>query len=155
MTAPVSARRTVKGTSVPSAHAASRRATSSAIASGVGTDVYQSSHSRPSLAAAASSSTSPDASGSSRTISPVSATGPARAMSAVPERAERLLAGLAGEAVEEDLAVEVVDLVLEAARHESAALDPQWLAVHVEALHDGVHRAHGGRVEPGHRQAPL
>src|SRR3954470_4900680 len=75
--------------------------------------------------------------------------------SARTEGAQRGLAGLAGEPVEEELAVEVVDLVLQAAGHQPAAREPQRLPVDVETLDDAVHGAHGGRPDSGHRQAAL
>src|SRR3712207_6706161 len=81
--------------------------------------------------------------------------GPRRRSAAVAQRPERGLARLPGEPVEEDLAVEVVDLVLQRARHETGALQPDRLAVHVEPLHDGVHRPHRGRPQAGDGQAAL
>src|SRR3954449_1568396 len=68
---------------------------------------------------------------------------------------QRGLARLAGQPVEEDLAVEVVDLVLEAAGHEPLPLQPQRLAVDVEALGHAPHRPHRRRPDPGHREAAL
>src|SRR4051812_25944488 len=128
---------------------------SAAIPSGEGTEVYQCSQSRPSDAAATSASWCSSPSGSSVTTSPVSRIGSRNAISAVAQRAQRRLAGLAGEPVEEDLAVEVIDLMLQASGHQSLALQPQGLAVDVEALGDDVHRAHGGRPDAGHRETPL
>src|SRR4051812_17004691 len=101
---------------------------SAAIPSGEGTEVYQCSQRRPSDAAATSASWCSGPSGSSTTRSPVSRTGSRNATSAVPQRPQRRLPGLPGEPVEEDLAVEVVHLVLEAAGHQSLALQPQRLA---------------------------
>src|SRR3954470_20656835 len=75
--------------------------------------------------------------------------------SARTEGTQRGLAGLAGEPVEEELAVEVVDLVLQAAGHQPATREPQRLAVDIETLDDAVHGAHGGRPDSGHRQAAL
>src|SRR5690606_40316610 len=56
------------------------------------------------------------------------------------DRAHRLLAHRALEAVEVELSVEVVDLVLEAPRHETRALDDDGLAVEVDPLDAGVPR---------------
>src|SRR5918997_3460424 len=81
--------------------------------------------------------------------------GPRRRSAAVPQRPERGLARLPGEPVEEDLAVEVVDLVLQRAGQEAGALESQRLAVHVEPLHDGVHRPPRGRPDAGDGQAAL
>src|SRR5918997_925982 len=84
-----------------------------------------------------------------------SVTGPTVGGSAVAQGAQGALAGLAGEPVEEHLPVEVVDLVLQAARHQPAARQPQRLPVDVEALDDRVHRPHGRRPDAGDGQAPL
>src|SRR5918998_1072822 len=77
------------------------------------------------------------------------------ASAALAQRPERGLAGLAGEPVEEHLAVEVVDLVLQRAGHQAGARQPQRLAVHVEALDDGLHRPHRGRPQARDGQAAL
>src|SRR3954453_12236828 len=127
---------------VPAACRRSRAAMSSAISAGEGTEVYQSSHSRPSDAAVTSSSWWSARSGSRVTVSPVRITGSRKGTSAVAQGAEGALAGLTGQPVEEERAVEVVHLVLERAGHQPAALQPQGPAVHVEALHRGVHGAH-------------
>src|SRR4051812_3731973 len=123
--------------------------------SGDGTEVYQSSHRRPSDAAATRSSECSTRSGSRVTRSPVRVTGSRNGMSAGVQRAQRRLPRLAGESVEEDLAVEVVALVLQAAGHQAGALQPQRLAVDVEALGDAVHGTDRGCPDAGHRQAAL
>src|SRR3954447_16722419 len=85
-----------------------------------------------------------------RSVTAATVRGSARAQG--PQRG---LAGLAGQPVEEDLAVEVVDLVLQAARHEPGARQPQRLPVDVEPLDDGLHRPHRGRPQPRDGQAAL
>src|SRR5690606_13659258 len=57
--------------------------------------------------------------------------------------------------VDVEHAVEVVDLVLEAAGHELLALDYDGLAVEVDALDAGVPGALRGEPQPRHGQAAL
>src|SRR5690606_4948901 len=57
--------------------------------------------------------------------------------------------------VEVEHAVQVVALVLEAARHELLALDHHRLSLEVRALDAGVPRASGGEPQSGHGQAPF
>ncbi len=64
-------------------------------------------------------------------------------------------AGIAVEAVDEQHAVEMVGLMLDAARHHLAALDGDRLAVHVHALGDDVQVSLAVEVEAGNGQAPL
>src|SRR3954454_11288183 len=154
-TVPSATRRTTNGSIVLVSWRASRFAMSAAMVSGDGTEVYQSSHSRPSDAAVTSSSWWSARSGSRVTVSPVRITGSRKGTSAGAQGAEGALAGLTGQPVEEERAVEVVHLVLERAGHQPAALQPQGLAVHVEALHRGVHGAHRRRPDPRHREAAL
>src|SRR6476646_4261420 len=81
--------------------------------------------------------------------------------SLLPVVGARLLAQLAlhevslqrSQAVDEQKAVDVVDLVAERAREELGALVGPLLPVRVEPLHDDARRAHGGAAEAGHGQA--
>src|SRR5690606_9215408 len=69
---------------------------------------------------------------------------------------EELGATLGVESVDEQAAVEVVGLVLEAAGHEALAADLQRLAAHVEAARDRPQPPRPRVVEPARqREAPL
>src|SRR5207248_9967151 len=83
--------------------------------------------------------------------------------SLLPVVASGLLAQLAleqvalegGEAVHEQEAVDVVDLVAEGPRQQVRALVGALLAVRVQALHHHPCGAHGRAAEPRHREAAL
>src|SRR4051794_34673912 len=107
-------------------------------------------------AARARSAAAPISGRSAASDTPARVRGTTRRLdSARAQGPQRGLARLAGQPVEEDLAVEVVDLVLQAAGHQAGALQAQRLAVDVEPLGDGVHRPDGGGVETRHRQTAL
>ena len=73
----------------------------------------------------------------------------------LPDRLERGLLGLGVEPVDEQHAVEVVGLVLDAAGEQVAALDRDRVAVDVLAVRDDVLLAHAVEGEVGQRQAAL
>ena len=71
----------------------------------------------------------------------------------ISRRASRRTSGL--DAVEDEHAVEVVDLVLDHAGEEVVALEDDLVAVEVEAAHGHEVGAHDLEAEPGHREAPF
>src|SRR5262245_66426978 len=64
-------------------------------------------------------------------------------------------ADLGLEPVEQQHAVEMVDLVLDHAREQLVALEHDLVPVEVEAAHGDVFRAHDLEVEAGHGEATL
>src|SRR5690606_15664528 len=69
--------------------------------------------------------------------------------------AHRRALGLLVEAVDVELTVEVVGLVLERLRHGSRATQLDRAAVEVDTAHPGEGMPHPLEVEPGHREAAL
>ena len=57
--------------------------------------------------------------------------------------------------LDEDLAVKVVDLVLNAHRQQSVGFQSEWCALRVEGAHRDPLATHDFLVDPGHRQAAL
>ena len=78
-----------------------------------------------------------------------------RRRAAGPQLAQRLLADVGLEPVEQEHAVEVVDLVLDQAAQQLVALEHDLVAVEVDAAHGDELGRTISNVQPGHREAAL